>query len=119
MGSRELEVVRSVELKAVLLRMIEEHERDRPNHMAENRAVGTAVFISGREWISNATGVSIRAMWVILEDKSEYTSLSMADRLLSGLELTHLWGHEVHVIPNPNVNTKNRERLMRQRLAES
>jgi hypothetical protein len=110
--ARELEVVRTADLAVILRRVIEEHEGDRPS---TRTAGGASPFVSGRGWICKATGVSIRTLWTILEEKDEYTGLSMVDRIISGLELTHVW-NELQVIPNPNVKTY--EKLMRQRTAE-
>ena len=84
-------MVRTEELAQVLERWIEEHDAQHPRQadlgfkVKEKRGEVVGAF-SARAYLRHYSGRSEKSVWTILNRRTEYTSLTIADALLSAIE---------------------------------
>ena len=91
-------VVRTAELREVLLAFIEEHDAKHPREVAFNGGKtrqDDQWSFSGRNYLAFHSGRSQKTLHVILSLGSEYTTLSVADSFLSAIDQAHLLSDEV------------------------
>ena len=89
------EVVPTEELASVLRRAMDEWENQHIDKFDHRVQYGfTSV-------VGELSGVDPRIIRRILLRDSKFTNLSIADKILTALELTRFLGVEIHVIPNP------------------
>jgi len=122
MGLGEPEVVLTTELAAVIEMFKKEWYRSRSKeesmavkaYKANRKIFGVPVKeiipdadksvapLGPYQYLEHKTGLVQRAFWRITSGEAEYTNLSIADKLLQAMNLTHLFHNGIiNVIPNP------------------
>ena len=68
------------------------------------------------DWLSEKTGLGIRAIFRITNNETKWTSLSVADKILTAIGSYHKIGTgEIRVVPNPTWTTEKYVEYLRSR----
>ena len=117
-GAGDPLVVLTSELAAVLQRVVDTHEAEHPHSLgSEQRGIadGGVFSVGPMGWISQESGIPVRTLHRILRCESKTTSLQLADQVLAGIGMNHVFDTEVHVIPNPHWNLERWQNYMDER----
>lgn len=101
-------------MRAVLQRAEQEHLSNH-NYSPDGHRINTLRPVGPKDWLAQDTGLNRRTIQHIMNDGQKYIGLSVADKILTGLELTHLLGREITVIPNPSWSLERWQRYMDER----
>jgi hypothetical protein len=115
-GLGQPEVVPTSQLAEVLREWKEQYDRERSTSESmkkkqqRRKLFGYDVYvelnpmpvIGAWQYLVEKTGINNRAIWRIISNESQYTSLTIADELVRAMDLPHYWHNgRLTIVPNP------------------
>lgn len=107
-------MVRCSDLGPILQAIMDLHELGHPNE--DGSGVFNNKYITGISWLAQTSGLSTRRIWSIVHQETRHTGLSIADKLLTAADLSHLLQDgTLEVIPNPRMSQEMWTERMQER----
>jgi len=95
---------------------IDKYRAERPyNHREHGRSCSLEnTYVGALDYLASQSGLAVRAINRVIYQESKFTSLSLADQILTAMERHDLLDNEINVVPNPRLTEQRFNEAMRE-----